>query len=123
VDRETWGTQTKKGEFVLKDLDDEVHSILSSVDAKGENKATGSGGLVGSGLGAIGGLFRNIVGGKTLTKADLDKAMKGMQEHLIKKNVAPEAAIRLCDGVEKDLIGEKTGSFQSRSPSPLAFLR
>ncbi|KAL2169720.1 hypothetical protein VTG60DRAFT_5773 [Thermothelomyces hinnuleus] len=114
VDASTWGSRTK-GKFVLRDLGDEVHSILADAEAK--NKAAteteASTGLVGSSLSAIGGLFRNVVGGKTLTKQDLEKAMKGMEEHLLKKNVAREAAVRLCEGVEKELIGVKTGSFES----------
>ncbi|KAI9848611.1 MAG: hypothetical protein M1838_000483 [Thelocarpon superellum] len=112
VDPASWGTKTGKGEFVLKDLDDEVHSILSSADRKPGGTTTADG-LVGSSLGAIGGLFRNMVGGKTLTKKDLEAPMKGMEEHLLKKNVAREAAVRLCEGVEQSLIGVKTGSFQS----------
>ncbi|KAI1122820.1 SRP54-domain-containing protein [Nemania abortiva] len=114
VDSTSWGTTTSKGQFVLKDLGDEVHSILKSAEAKNAaSNAAPRGGLVGSGLSTIGGLFRNVVGGKTLTKEDLDKAMKGMEDHLLKKNVAREAAIRLCDGVEKELLGVKTGSFES----------
>ncbi|KAI0201784.1 SRP54-domain-containing protein [Astrocystis sublimbata] len=114
VDSTTWGTTTSKGQFVLKDLGDEVHSILKSAEEKNAaSNATARGGLVGTGLSTIGGLFRNVVGGKTLTKEDLDKAMKGMEDHLLKKNVAREAAIRLCEGVEKELVGVKTGSFES----------
>ncbi|KAI1291278.1 SRP54-domain-containing protein [Xylaria venustula] len=114
VDSTSWGTTTSKGQFVLKDLGDEVHSILRSAEEKNAaSSATPKGGLVGSGLSTIGGLFRNVVGGKTLTKEDLDKAMKGMEDHLLKKNVAREAAIRLCEGVEKELLGAKTGSFES----------
>ncbi|KAI9823421.1 MAG: hypothetical protein M1832_002431 [Thelocarpon impressellum] len=112
VDHASWGRKTGNGEFVLKDLDDKVHSILSSANAK----ASGDGatqGVVGSSLGAIGGLFKNVIGGKVLTKEDLEKPMKGMEEHLLKKNVAREAAVRLCEGVEKSLVGVKTGSFQS----------
>ncbi|KAH6854909.1 signal recognition particle, alpha subunit, N-terminal-domain-containing protein [Chaetomium sp. MPI-CAGE-AT-0009] len=114
VDSSTWGARTK-GKFVLRDLGDEVHSILADADAKknAETKTEGSSGLVGSSLSAIGGLFRNVVGGKTLTKQDLEKAMKGMEEHLLKKNVAREAAVRLCEGVEKELVGVKTGNFES----------
>ncbi|KAI8682876.1 SRP54 domain-containing protein [Fusarium sp. Ph1] len=113
IDSNTWGSRSK-GKFVLKDLGDEVHEILASeaekaADAKSQPKA----GLFGSGVNAISGLFRNVVGGKTLTKADLDAAMKGMEEHLLKKNVAREAAVRLCEGVEKELLGVKTGSFES----------
>lgn len=115
VDASTWGSRTK-GKFVLRDLGDEVHSILADAEAKNkaETETEASASLVGSSLSAIGGLFRNVVGGKTLTKQDLEKAMKGMEEHLLKKNVAREAAVRLCEGVEKELIGVKTGNFESK---------
>ena len=121
VDSSTWGSKSK-GKFVLKDLGEEVHSILASADAKNSapKSETSGGGLVGSSLGAISGLFRNVVGGKVLTKEDLDKAMKGMEEHLLKKNVAREAAVRLCEGVENELVGTKTANFESmlRTSSP-----
>ena len=113
VDQQTWGSKTGKGQFVLKDLDDQVNSILASADAKKADSTAASTGLFGTGMSAIGGLFRNVVGGKTLTKEDLDKAMKGMEDHLLRKNVAREAAIRLCEGVERELIGVKTGNFES----------
>ncbi|SPO03760.1 related to signal recognition particle receptor alpha subunit (SRP receptor alpha-subunit) [Cephalotrichum gorgonifer] len=118
VDSSTWGSKTSKGQFVLKDLDDEVQDLLESAQendkaAAAALKSKSSGGLVGSGLSAISGMLRNVVGGKVLTKEDLDKAMKGMEDHLLKKNVAREAAVRLCEGVEKELIGVKTGSFES----------
>ena len=114
VDQATWGSKTGKGQFVLKDLDDQVNSMLASVDMKKGDSAAAHTGIVGSSLSAVGGLFRNVVGGKTLTKEDLDKAMKGMEDHLLKKNVAREAAVRLCEGVERELIGVKTGSFESK---------
>lgn len=115
VDHNTWGSKTGKGQFVLKDLDDKVHSMLASADTKKAENTPASAGLVGSSLSAISGLFRNVVGGKVLTKEDLDKAIKGMEDHLLKKNVAREAAIRLCEGVERELIGVKTGNFESKS--------
>ncbi|KAA6414112.1 MAG: P-loop containing nucleoside triphosphate hydrolase [Lasallia pustulata] len=113
INPESFGTRTGKGQFLLKDLDDEVHSILQAANAKKAKGTSATSGVVGSGLGAISGLFRNIVGGKVLTKEDLEKPMKGMEEHLLKKNVAREAAVRLCEGVERELIGVKTGSFES----------
>jgi signal recognition particle receptor subunit alpha len=113
VDQSTWVSKTGKGQFVLKDLDDQVNSILASANAKKVDSTASSTGIVGSSISAIGGLFRNVVGGKTLTKEDLDKAMKGMEDHLLRKNVAREAAIRLCEGVERELIGVKTGNFES----------
>jgi signal recognition particle receptor subunit alpha len=114
VDAASWGS-TQKGKFVLRDLGDEVHSILADAKAKdaAKSKTKENGGLVSTGLSTIGGLFRNVVGGKVLTKEDLDKPMRGMEEHLLKKNVAREAAVRLCEGVEKELVGVKTGSFES----------
>ncbi|KAL1647941.1 hypothetical protein SLS58_002265 [Diplodia intermedia] len=115
VDSSSWGKRTGKGEFVLKDLDEEMDEIIAAANAKKEkdNTQAAPSGLVGSSLGAIGGLFRNVVGGKTLTKEDLAKPLKGMEDHLLKKNVAREAAVRLCESVEQDLVGVKTGSFTS----------
>ncbi|KAG9199548.1 hypothetical protein G6514_008406 [Epicoccum nigrum] len=112
IHQDTWGRKTNKGEFVLKDLDEEMDAIIQEQNAKKDKAATAAaGGLVGSSLGAIGGYFRNVVGGKTLTKEDLAKSLKAMEEHLLNKNVAREAAVRLCESVERDLIGMKTPSF------------
>jgi len=113
IKQETWGRKTGKGQFVLKDLDMEMDAIISKQNAKKESSTEAPTGLVGSSLGAIGGLFKNFVGGKTLTKEELAKPLKGMQDHLLKKNVAQEAAIRLCESVERDLVGLKTSSFTS----------
>lgn len=114
IDASTWGTSSK-GKFVLKDLGDEVHDILASASAEKTNaRNAAKTGLLGSGVSALGGIFRNVIGGKTLSKEDLAKAMKEMEDHLLRKNVAREAAIRLCDGVSKELVGTKTGSFESK---------
>jgi len=107
IDQREWGSKTSKGEFVLKDLDLEVSAILEESGRK-DTSASGSSG----GLGAFS-LFRNLVGGKVLTKADLEKPMAAMLDQLLRKNVAREAALQVCDSVEKSLIGQKTGSFQS----------
>ena len=121
IDSQSFGMRTGKGQFVLKDLDNEVHSILQDAEGKKSESASKSG-LVGSSLGAISGLFRNVVGGIVLTKEDLAKPMRGMEEHLLNKNVAREAAVRLCEGVERELIGVKTGSFESESIAPMQIL-
>lgn len=121
IKQETWGRKTNKGEFVLKDLDEEMDAIIAAQNAKKDKEAASAAapsGLVGSSLGAIGGLFRNVVGGKTLTKEDLVKPIKGMEDHLLRKNVAREAVVRLCDSVERDLVGMKTPNFTSK-PLPL----
>ncbi|PKY06775.1 P-loop containing nucleoside triphosphate hydrolase protein [Aspergillus campestris IBT 28561] len=111
VSQDSWGRRTGKGQFVLKDLGDEVHSILENADQ--EKAKTSSTGFVGSGFNAIGGMLRGIVGGKVLTEADLEKPLKTMEDHLLRKNVAREAAVRLCDGVQRELVGKKTANFQS----------
>ncbi|RCI08718.1 hypothetical protein L249_4761 [Ophiocordyceps polyrhachis-furcata BCC 54312] len=118
VDASAW-TSSSRGKFALRDLGDEVHDMLASAEASrttsaaaDDAKGGGGGGLLGSGVNAIGGLFRNLVGGKTLTKEDLQTAIKGMEEHLLRKNVAREAAVRLCEGIERELIGVKTGNFE-----------
>lgn len=118
IDADRIGTRTNKGQFILKDLDDEVHSVLNNAQTQGTitSKSTG---LVSSGLNTISGLFRNVVGGKVLTEDDLDKAMKGIEEHLLKKNVAQEAAVRLCSSVKRELVGVKTGNFESKSANPI----
>ena len=119
VDLQSSGTRTGKGQFVLKDLGSEVHSILEGASEKKVQSSSSKSGVVGSSLGALSGLFRNVIGGKVLTKEDLAKPMRGMEEHLLNKNVAREAVVRLCESVEKELIGVKTGSFESNFAPPL----
>lgn len=113
IDASTAGIKTKKGEYVLRDLGDEVHSILDKNNMKQEAESGKNTGMLGSGFSAISGYFRNVVGGRTLTRADLEKPLRAMEDHLINKNVAREATVRLCQDVEEELIGKKTGSFQS----------
>ncbi|KAF2858050.1 P-loop containing nucleoside triphosphate hydrolase protein [Piedraia hortae CBS 480.64] len=96
--------------FVLKDLDDEIDAAVSSQSKKPEKEATG---LLNRASSRIAGLFRNVVGGKKLTKADLQQPLAQMQTHLLEKNVAREAAERLCRSVEADLLNHTTASFTS----------
>jgi signal recognition particle receptor subunit alpha len=110
------GQRTGKGHFVLKDLDDEVDAILaasSKKQAPTEEASGESGGLFGSASSKITGMFRNVVGGKTLSKEDLKQPLLQMENHLVEKNIAREAAVRLCQSVETDLLNQKTGSFAS----------
>ena len=121
VDSSAHGTRSGKGEYILKDFDvsDRSREILER-SKESHSEETSRGGVVESSLNAISGLFRNVVGGKVLTKEDLHKPMKGVEEHLLKKNIAREAAVRLCEGVECELIGVKTANFESKlSPTIL----
>ena len=115
VKAEQMGSRTGKGQFVLKDLEDEVDAILASSKSTQSAAPTSneSSGLLGSATSRITGLFRNVVGGKTLTKQDLQQPLQQMRNHLLEKNVAREAAERLCNSVETDLLDQKTASFTS----------
>lgn len=116
VDAKQMGSRTGKGQFVLKDLDDEVDAILASTKSKPPSapaEEDSSSGLLGSASSKITGLFRNVVGGKTLSKADLQQPLQQMRNHLLEKNVAREAAERLCTSVESDLLDHRTASFTS----------
>ena len=57
--------------------------------------------------------FSRLTGSKTLTKEDLAPALSAMASHLQSKNVAADVAQRVCDSVERSLIGKSLGSFAS----------
>lgn len=104
------GSHDKQGRFVMNNIEDEINSIKAT-EAEKTKLVSDEG--AGGALGAISGYFRNLVGGKTLTKQDLEKPLKAMEDHLVNKNVAREAAVRLCEGVEAEMIGKKTGTFEN----------
>ncbi|USW48573.1 Putative signal recognition particle, SRP54 subunit, GTPase domain, AAA+ ATPase [Septoria linicola] len=115
VNSSQMGSRTLKGQFVLKDLDDEVDAILAEskqqkVAASTEKEVSG---LIGTASSKLSGLFRNVVGGKALSKQDLQQPMQQVRNLLLEKNIAPEAADRLCSSVEADLLNQKTASFTS----------
>ena len=111
------GRRTGKGQFALKDLEDEVDAILASTkDGKASTPARAGeapSGTLESASFKISSFFRNIVGGRKLTEADLRQPLQQMQNHLLEKNVAREAADRLCASVEADLLDQTTASFTS----------
>ena len=109
VDQTTWGYKTASGDFILKDLDEEMSSILSAKTPTLPTSAPS--GLASRGLSSISSAFQNLVGGKTLTTQDLQKPLHSMREDLVRKNVARDAAEHLCAAVERDLLGAKTPSF------------
>ncbi|XP_073834956.1 signal recognition particle receptor alpha [Musca autumnalis] len=57
--------------------------------------------------------FKGFVGGKTLSRADLQPALEKMRDHLISKNVASDIAYKLCDSVCTSLEGKSVGTFDS----------
>lgn len=51
-------------------------------------------------------MFRGLVGGKTLSEADIEPVLEKLKDHLIGKNVASEIATKLCQSVGKKLEGK-----------------
>ncbi|CAL4212809.1 unnamed protein product, partial [Meganyctiphanes norvegica] len=56
--------------------------------------------------GGVFGMFRSLVGGKTLTETDMAPVIEKLRDHLISKNVASEIASKLCDSVATRLEGK-----------------
>ncbi|XP_001355500.2 signal recognition particle receptor subunit alpha homolog [Drosophila pseudoobscura] len=101
---------------VIPDLDVESEDDVDSEEASSEedNGSSQSPALKKNKRG--GGLvsyFRGIVGGKTMSLADLQPALEKMRDHLISKNVASEIAVKLCDSVATSLEGKQVGTFDS----------
>lgn len=65
--------------------------------------------------GTMSGWFTRLTGGKVLSKEDLAPVLEAMEKHLMGKNVAKDIAEKMCEGVEKALVGRKLGSFSSES--------
>ncbi|KAJ3275479.1 hypothetical protein HDV01_000306 [Terramyces sp. JEL0728] len=57
-------------------------------------------------------MFSNLTS-KPLTEEDLVKPMLKMKEHLVNKNVAADIAQKLCDTVEKGLVGTSVSKLSS----------
>ncbi|KAK9461632.1 SRP54-type protein [Lipomyces oligophaga] len=104
-----WGTKTKSGDFVLRELSNEINSILATPEPDAVKSESVASAALASGFG----FFRNIIGSKVIEEKDMNAALAGMKEHLMKKNIAPEVAQHLCDVVSKSLVGTKTGSWTS----------
>ncbi|TKA66668.1 hypothetical protein B0A55_09029 [Friedmanniomyces simplex] len=86
VDASQMGSRTGKGLFILKDLDDEVDAILASSKTRSPQPSTStepSTGLLGSATSRLTSLFRNALGGATLTKSSLAGPLLAMQNHLV----------------------------------------
>jgi len=115
----------------LKDLDTTQAEEYSSEEEEEENGQVGSdtaevvpGGdtkrsqvsmkSVGGGLF---GVFKGLVGSKTLNAETLEAPLEKMREHLIGKNVASEVADQLCNSVALKLQGKTVGSFSTIASS------
>lgn len=102
VDKDSFGTRSDKGEFLIKEIDE-----LLSKNKSDHSKKTDTDG------GAFGFLQKHLLGNKKITQKDLDKILEKFKQKLITKNVAPEAADQLATGVIRDLVGSTTANWTS----------
>ncbi|PWZ03248.1 P-loop containing nucleoside triphosphate hydrolase protein [Testicularia cyperi] len=97
-----------------EDLDDEDDEYDTTTDGAGSSaKSAGFLSRIGSASSTGASFFSRLTGAKTLTKEDLAPALSAMASHLQSKNVAADVAQRLCDSVERNLVGKNLGSFGS----------
>ena len=119
VDEASLGTRNKDGLYEVRDLefangstaDDAIARALGADPEKENKPAQGS-------LGTLGSLFARFTGSRVLSRDDLKPVLEGMEQHLMKKNVAKDIAEKVCEGVGESLIGKKVGGFQSASSRP-----
>nr|CAG8473768.1 1903_t:CDS:10 [Entrophospora candida] len=111
VDENELGRHFNDGHYEVKDLggnesegdeDEEEEEMNDKISNDNQNKAS-----------SIFSFFKNITGQKTITEQDLAPALAIMKDHLIKKNVAADIAIHLCESVAKKIVGQKTTTFKS----------
>ncbi|XP_030620680.1 signal recognition particle receptor subunit alpha [Chanos chanos] len=82
--------------------DEEEKVVVADTSKKGAKKG---------GFGGMFGMFKGLVGSKSLTLEDMEPVLDKMREHLIAKNVAADIASQLCDSVAKKLEGKVMGTF------------
>ncbi|KAH0794830.1 signal recognition particle receptor alpha subunit [Histomonas meleagridis] len=61
----------------------------------------------------VAGLFRNIIGEKTLTEDNLNPILTEFEQYLVNKNVATHIASELTKAVGQKLLGTRCGTFSS----------
>ncbi|GMM28713.1 Signal recognition particle receptor subunit alpha [Martiniozyma asiatica (nom. inval.)] len=108
-----YGSKTSKGQFIISDLSDEMNKMLITTQKKSSANSTANSSASNGVLGSLKSYVGNFVGGKKITKDDLNKLKSTMVQHLIKKNVSPNVANELMNEVEKELVGTTTSSFTS----------
>lgn len=109
-DKAEFGTRTSTGEFLFKDLSNEMNDILT--EHQSSNKSNTTKPVESLGTKSFG-FLKNIIGGKRIEKADIAKVKTALSKQLIKKNVAPNVANSLLTEIEHELVGSTTKSFTS----------
>lgn len=122
IDEKSMGTKRSDGVYEIADIleededdedDDEEDDDDEDGNAAATAKSAGFLSRIGSASSSGASFFSRLTGAKTLTKEDLAPALSAMASHLQSKNVAADVAQRLCDSVERNLVGKNLGSFGS----------
>lgn len=125
IDEKSMGKKRSDGVYEIADvLEEEEDEEDEDEDEEDEDKDEDAGfsstaksagflSRIGSASSSGASFFSRLTGAKTLTKEDLAPALSAMASHLQSKNVAADVAQRLCDSVERNLVGKNLGSFGS----------
>lgn len=119
IDEKSMGIKRSDGVYEIADVfeaeDSDEEEDADAEDGDGVAGGGKSGFLsrIGSASSSGASFFSRLTGAKTLTKEDLAPALSAMASHLQSKNVAADVAQRLCDSVERNLVGKNLGSFGS----------
>lgn len=109
IDKHAFGTQTKSGEFLIKEIDD----ILAQQQQQQNNSYAATSNDKGYTKSAFSFLQKHVLGNKTITEADIKQILEKFKQKLITKNVSPEAADYLLKQVSREIIGSKTENWTS----------
>ncbi|SPO44826.1 related to SRP101 - signal recognition particle receptor, alpha chain [Moesziomyces antarcticus] len=122
IDEKSMGTKRSDGVYEIADVledeeddddDEDDEDEEGDLAASASSKSAGFLSRIGSASSSGASFFSRLTGAKTLTKEDLAPALSAMASHLQSKNVAADVAQRLCDSVERNLVGKNLGSFGS----------
>ncbi|UYV65280.1 SRPR [Cordylochernes scorpioides] len=61
------------------------------------------------------GVFRSLVGSKTISEKDMEPVLAKLKDHMIMKNVAADIAEKLCHSISAKLEGRVLGTFSGVS--------
>ncbi|KAJ9570331.1 SRX, signal recognition particle receptor alpha subunit [Nakaseomyces glabratus] len=106
IDTSDFGSKSKSGDFLIKEIDD----ILSQQQQQKSSSGSDNNGYTKS---AFGFLQKHLLGNKTITEKDIHEVLEKFKQKLITKNVSPEAADYLLKQVSRDLVGSRTDNWTS----------
>ncbi|SNX82626.1 related to SRP101 - signal recognition particle receptor, alpha chain [Melanopsichium pennsylvanicum] len=120
IDEKSMGKKRSDGVYEIADVfedddneEDQDCEDGSAAALNGTGKSPGFLSRIRSASSSGASFFSRLTGAKTLTEEDLVPALAAMASHLQSKNVAADVAQRLCNSVERNLVGKNLGNFGS----------